>query len=222
VRELSVKRLGRMGYAQALRLQEQLHEARVAGHLGDTLLLLEHEPVITWGRAGKKEHLQTPGDLLQELGIEIHDTGRGGDVTFHGPGQLVAYPIIDLKPHRCDVRRYVRDLEETMIQTALDLGLQAHRREGLNGAWIGDRKLGSVGVRISRWVTMHGVALNVSTDLSYFRHIVPCGIANCEMTSLSRELGHPVALPAIEDAFAKHFARIFDSQLTDDIVGASA
>lgn len=221
MRELNVRRLGRIGYAQALVLQEQLHEARVAGRIDDTLLLLEHEPVITWGRAGKKEHLQTPGELLQGLGIELHDTGRGGDVTFHGPGQLVAYPIVDLKPDRCDVRRYIRDLEETMIRTASDLGLEAERREGLNGAWIGERKLGSVGVRISRWVTMHGVALNVGTDLSYFRHIVPCGIANCEMTSLSRELGYAVALPAIEDSFAMHFAEIFDAHLTDDSAGAS-
>lgn len=209
-----------MGYAQALALQEELHTARVAGRIGDTLLLLEHDPVITWGRAGKKEHLHTPGDRLTGLGIELYDTGRGGDVTFHGPGQLVAYPIIDLKPDRCDVRRYVRDLEETMIQTARDLGLEAHRRDGLNGAWIADRKLGSVGVRISRWVTMHGVALNVSTDLSYFEHIVPCGIANCEMTSLSRELGRPVALAAIEAAFTTHFAQIFDRQMRDESIEA--
>lgn len=219
MRELTLTRLGRMAYADALALQERLHQARIEGTIGDTLVLVEHDPVITLGRAGKKTNVRTGmGDLLG-MGIEVFETGRGGDVTYHGPGQLVAYPIVDLKPDRCDVRRYVRDLEESMLRTAASYGLQAQRREGLNGAWIGERKLGSVGVRISRWVTMHGVALNVTTDLDYFSHIVPCGIANCEMTSLQRELGHSVPILEVEQMFARHLATIFDAQLNGDTVG---
>ena len=148
------------------------------------------------------------------MGYEVFPTGRGGDVTFHGPGQLVAYPIVDLKPDRVDVRRYVQDLEETMIRICADYGLVASRVQGLNGAWIEDRKVGAVGVRISRWVTMHGFALNVSTDLSLFSAIVPCGIQDRGVTSLSRELGRNVDLAEVEERAAQHIAERLEASLT--------
>ena len=151
--------------------------------------------------------------LLESRGIQVHEVGRGGDVTYHGPGQLVAYPIIDLKPDRKDVRKYVASLEETMIRTCADFGLAAGRVEGLNGAWIGDRKVGAVGVRISRWVTMHGLALNVNSDLREFEMIVPCGIQDKGVTSLSAELGRTVYVADVFEPLARHFAELYDAPI---------
>jgi len=213
-RGLKVYRLGEVGYADAHALQERLVDARKQDRISDTLLLLSHPKVITLGRAAKTSHILLSDEALRAQGYEVFPTGRGGDVTFHGPGQLVAYPIIDLKPDRIDVRRYVGDLEETMIQICRDYGLSAGRVQGLNGAWIGDRKVGAVGVRISRWVTMHGFAINVSTDLSQFSAIVPCGIQDRGVTSLSRELGREIALAEVEDRAARHFAERIGADLT--------
>jgi lipoyl(octanoyl) transferase len=154
--------LGTVGYAEAHRLQKNLQARRIAGEIEDTVLLLEHPPVLTLGRSAKEQHVLAPRAVLEARRIAVHEVGRGGDVTYHGPGQLVAYPIIDLKPDRKDVRKYVWSLEETMIRTCGDFGLPATRIQGLNGAWADDRKIGAVGVRISRWVTMHGLALNVN------------------------------------------------------------
>ena len=154
-----------------------------------------------------------PAKLLEEKGIAVHEVGRGGDVTYHGPGQLVAYPIIDLKPNRKDVRKYVWSLEETMIRTCADFGLAASRIDGLNGTWIGERKVGAVGVRISRWVTMHGLALNADSDLSYFDLIVPCGIEDKAVTSLTRELGRKVAVADVLEPLASHFASLYDANV---------
>ena len=151
--------------------------------------------------------------MLEARGIAVHEVGRGGDVTYHGPGQLVAYPIIDLKPDRKDVRKYVWSLEETMIRTCGDFGLPATRIQGLNGAWTDDRKIGAVGVRISRWVTMHGLALNVNSDLSYFELIVPCGIPDKTVTSLSAELGRTVYVDDVIDPLARHFAGLHDAEI---------
>ena len=139
----------------------------------------------------------------------MHETGRGGDITYHGPGQIVGYPIMDLRPDRCDVHRYVRDIEEVLIRTASDYGVEAERVEGLTGVWVGRDKLAAIGVRISRWVTSHGFALNVSTDLEYFDLIVPCGIADRSVTSLARLLGHPVEQVEVEYRIAAHFAEVF-------------
>jgi lipoyl(octanoyl) transferase len=214
MRKLSAHRLGRVPYAEAHALQEQLVEARKAGSLGDTLLLLEHPKVITMGRRAKGENVLLSGDALRAGGYELFETGRGGDVTFHGPGQLVVYPIVDLKPDRIDVRRYVRDLEETMIRVCADYGLSAERSDGFNGTWIENRKVGAVGVRISQWVTMHGFALNVSTELAAFSAIVPCGISDRGVTSLSRELGRSVELPEAEERAARHFAQLFEAELS--------
>jgi lipoyl(octanoyl) transferase len=212
-RTLSAYRLGRIAYADAHALQQRLVDARKAGSIGDTLLLLEHPKVITLGRAAKREHILLAEGALREGGYELFETGRGGDVTFHGPGQLVAYPIVDLAPDRQDVRRYVRELEETMLRVAADYGLDAGRVAGLNGAWVGMNKLGAVGVRISRWITMHGFALNVSTELSAFEAIVPCGIRGRGVTSLARELGREVSQAEVETRAAEHLAALLGAEL---------
>jgi len=175
--------------------------------------LLEHPPVLTLGRSAKDRHVLAPREALEAQGISVHEVGRGGDVTYHGPGQLVAYPIIDLKPDRRDVRKYVWSLEETMIRTCADFGLSASRVSGLNGAWIDDRKVGAVGVRISRWVTMHGLALNANSDLSHFDLIVPCGIADKAVTSLSAELGRTVGVTDVVEPLARHLAALFGADI---------
>ena len=206
-------RLGTIDYAEAHDLQKELQAKRIAGEIDDTVLLLEHPPVLTLGRSANDRHVLAPAELLEEKGIAVHEVGRGGDVTYHGPGQLVAYPIIDLKPNRKDVRKYVWSLEETMIRTCADFGLSAARIEGLNGAWIGERKVGAVGVRISRWVTMHGLALNASSDLSHFDLIVPCGIEDKAVTSLTRELGRTVRVADVVEPLAAHFASLYDADV---------
>ena len=187
-RQFCFYKVGTLGYAEAHELQKNLVDARVAGDIGDTVLLLEHPAVLTLGRTAKEEHILAPPEFLKAQGIDVHEVGRGGDVTYHGPGQLVGYPIIDLNPDRRDVRKYVASLEESMIRLCADYDLTANRVEGLNGTWIGNNKIGAVGVRISRWVTMHGFAFNVNTKLSDFDAIVPCGIQGRGVTSLDNEL----------------------------------
>ena len=206
-------RLGTVDYAEAHRLQKELQAKRIAGEIGDTVLLLEHPPVLTLGRSAKEQHILAPPTVLEARGISVHEVGRGGDVTYHGPGQLVAYPIIDLNPDRRDVRKYMWSLEETMIRICAEFGLSATRVEGLNGAWIGDRKIGAVGVRISRWVTMHGLALNANSDLTHFELIVPCGIQGKAVTSLSAELGRTVCVADVVDLLARHFAELYDAEI---------
>jgi lipoyl(octanoyl) transferase len=213
-RALAVHHLGRIGYTQALALQERLVVAREAQRIDDTLLLLEHDPVITLGRGGKLAHVLASREMLEAQGVELHETGRGGDVTYHGPGQLVGYPILDLNPDRRDVRRYVHGLEEVMIRIASTYGLQAARIAGLNGAWIEDRKIGAVGVRIRRWITMHGFAFNVTTRLQAFELIVPCGIPDKRVTSLEHELTQPLALPEVLGVAAQAFGEVFACEPT--------
>ena len=220
--------LGRVRYAVAHELQRELVEARMAGHVGDTLLLLEHERVVTLGRSAKREHVLLDDAERAACGIDLEETGRGGDVTYHAPGQLVAYPILDLKPDRCDVRRYVRDLAEVMIRIARTYGVESGTISGQIGAWVDSHsprawpgeaavrrpaKIGAIGVRISRWVTMHGFALNVSTDLDGFSAIVPCGIADKPVASLS-SLG-VVTPPLIEVATLAEsiFADVFGASV---------
>lgn len=215
-RVLDVRKLGLVSYEDALALQRSLVDGRRAGRIGDTLLLLEHPHVITLGVRGGRTHVLASAETLAARGVEIHETGRGGDVTYHGPGQIVGYPILDLNPDRRDVHRYVRDLEEVLIRTAADFGIAAARVAGLTGVWVGNEKLAAIGVRIARWVTSHGFALNVSTDLDYFGLIVPCGITDRGVTSLSRLLGHSVELDTVEDRIASHFSNVFQlSQLRD-------
>ena len=211
--KLAARRLGRIGYAAALALQERLVGERQRQEIPDTLLLLEHDPVITLGRGAKHEHVLATRPMLQAQGVELFETGRGGDVTYHGPGQLVCYPILDLNPDRRDVRRYVRNLEEVMIRIAGAYGVEANRIDGLNGAWVQNRKIGAVGVRIQRWITLHGFALNVSTALSAFDLIVPCGIKDKQVTSLERELGTPPTMADVMTAATSVFAEVFEAEL---------
>ena len=205
--------MGRVPYAEALDLQARL-VAEVAGGSGERLLLLEHPHVITLGRNAKPAHVLAGEAARQARGVALFPTGRGGDVTYHGPGQLVGYPILDLKPDRCDVRRYVRDIEEVLIRTAADFGVTAGRIEGLTGVWVGREKLGAIGVRIARWVTSHGFAFNVTTDLSYFDLIVPCGIAGCGVTSLERLTGRAVPMQEVASRAAARFGEVFARAMT--------
>jgi len=212
MRELAIRRLGTVPYGEALLLQQALVEDRRANRIPDTLVLLQHPHVLTLGvkREAARAHVVASPDVLASSGVEVFEAGRGGDVTYHGPGQLVAYPILDLRPDRQDVHRYVRDLEEVMIRLCGDYELTSGRIPGLTGAWIGDRKIGAIGVRISRWITSHGIAFNVSTDLSRFDLIVPCGIADKGVTSLERELGRPVDMDEVEARYSARFAEVFE------------
>jgi len=186
---------------------------RQQGVIADQLLLLEHPPVITRGvRAGADNVLASPA-VLRRRGVEVHDARRGGDVTYHGPGQLVGYPIVLLKPDRCDVHRYVRDLEEVIIRAVAKLGVRAARIQGLTGVWVGNDKLAAIGVRLSRWVTSHGFALNVTTDLDDFALIRPCGLVDRGVTSLARVTGAEVSEVAVADCLARQFAEVFDREI---------
>jgi lipoyl(octanoyl) transferase len=212
LRELEIRRLGLVAYAEGLALQQRLVEDRKAGRIPDQLLLLQHPPVITLGVKARNDrsHVLATDDTLADEGIELFETGRGGDITYHGPGQLVGYPILDLKPDRCDVHRYVRDLEEVMIRAAASFGVNATRVPGLTGAWVGDDKLAAIGVRIARWITSHGFAFNVDTDLQHFSLIVPCGLAGKGVTSLNKLTGRLVSIDEAETVMAQSFAAVFD------------
>jgi lipoyl(octanoyl) transferase len=214
VRPLEVRRLGLVGYGEALALQRELVEERRAGRVPDLLLLLEHPPVITLGVRSEisRANVVASSARLAELGIAIHETGRGGNVTYHGPGQLIAYPILDLRPDRCDVHKYVRDLEDVMIQTCAHYGVCAGRIAGLTGTWIGADKIGAIGIRISRWITCHGFAFNVRTTLDHFKLIVPCGISDRGVTSLER-VGRSIPMREVEEIVARRFAEVFDRSL---------
>jgi lipoyl(octanoyl) transferase len=215
-----VRRLGLVSYADGLELQRALVDDRKADRIPDTLLLLQHPHVVTIGvkKDGRSHIIATP-EQLASRGVEVFETGRGGDVTYHGPGQIVGYPIIDLNPDRRDVHKYVRDLEEVMIRVCADYGVVAGRSKGFSGAWIDDAKIGAIGVRISRWITSHGFAFNVTTDVDFFNLIVPCGISDRGVTSLSAEVGRQVDVSEVEDHFIDHFASVFD-RTTDAVTRA--
>jgi lipoyl(octanoyl) transferase len=219
-RALWVARLGTVPYAEALELQRSAARARIAGDAPggipeDLLLLVEHPPVVTLGRSSKDRHLVASPELLAARGVELHEVERGGDVTFHGPGQLVGYPIVDLKRHKRDLHWYLRQVEEALIVALAELGVPAGRVQGYTGVWTADgaRKIASIGVHARDWVTWHGFALNVSTDLSYFGLIVPCGIQGVDMTSVARELDRDVPMADAEAAVARAFGRVFDLTL---------
>ena len=215
MRPLEVRRLGVVRYRDALALQRSLVQERRAGRVPDLLLLLEHPPVITLGVRGDggRSNIVATDQRLAELGVEISDTGRGGDVTYHGPGQIVGYPILDLQPDRCDVHRYVRDIEEVMIRACAEYGLSAGRLTGMTGTWIGSDKIGAIGVRIARWITSHGFAFNVNTNLDHFSLIVPCGISQGGVTSLQKATGRPVPLGDVEDLLTRHFCEVFEREV---------
>ena len=209
-RPLDVRRLGLVPYADGLELQRALVEERRANRIPDTLLLLQHPHVITIGvKKEGRSHIIASPEQLSARGVEVFETGRGGDVTYHGPGQIVGYPILDLNPDRRDVHNYVRDLEEVMIRVCADYGITAGRVKGMSGAWIADAKIGAIGVRISRWITSHGFAFNVTTDVDFFSLIVPCGIADRGVTSLAAAIGRGPELSEVEDRFVEHFAAVF-------------
>ncbi|HEX8394801.1 MAG TPA: lipoyl(octanoyl) transferase LipB [Longimicrobium sp.] len=210
-RTMDVRRLGLISYADALALQADLVRLRRAGEIPDTLLLLEHPHVITLGSGSHDENVLVSAEERAERGIELFETGRGGDVTYHGPGQLVGYPIFDLKPDRQDLHRYLRDIEDALIGVLGDFGLTGGRKDGLTGVWVGERKLAAIGVRVSSgWITSHGFALNVQTDLSMFGTIIPCGIRDHGVGSLSGELGRPVAMADAEASAVRWFERVFE------------
>ncbi len=218
---LLVRWLGRMSYTEGLALQESLIARHRDGTGTDTLLLLEHPPVITLGRSGDAANVLVDRGELDRRGVELHEVGRGGDATYHGPGQLVGYPVIALAPERRDAHRYLRDLETALILTAADYGIDAGRVEGLTGIWVGDRKLAAIGVRLnSGWITSHGFAFNVDADLSGFETIVPCGISDRGVTSLARLTGQEPTLRHVASRVAGHLASVMGMQPMESDVDA--
>jgi lipoyl(octanoyl) transferase len=214
---LTVYRLGQVEYSDGLTLMKRFEDARRQGLVGDSLLLLEHPPVLTLGRGAKRENILASDERLAREGVEIFETNRGGDVTYHGPGQIVGYPIFLLPKERHDVRRYVRDVERCIIQTLAEYGLEARTIPKWPGVWLGQegapdaRKIAAIGVHLSRWLTTHGFALNVNTHLPHFELIVPCGIREAGVTSMQRELGREISIPEVEEALARHFCSVFES-----------
>ncbi|MDP9200324.1 MAG: lipoyl(octanoyl) transferase LipB [Gemmatimonadota bacterium] len=211
-RELWTVPLGRMPFGEALELQRSIARDRISGAISqDVLLLVEHPPVVTLGRSSKEKHLVASPEFLQTQGVELFEVERGGDVTFHGPGQLVGYPIVDLKRHRQDLHWYLRRIEEALIHTLADYAIPGERNTSYTGVWTRGKKIASIGVHARDWVTWHGFALNVTTDLSYFDLIVPCGISGVVMTSIARELGAgEVSAQDVRERVAAKFAAAFD------------
>lgn len=210
-RAVSVYDLGTTDYREVHALQQRLQLRRREGAGADTLLLTEHRPVITLGRGHLTPNLRVGADVVGNFGIEIVKTERGGDITYHGPGQLVAYGIIDLKAWELPVLDYVNGLEETVIGVLADWGLRGERVDRARGVWLGERKIASLGLNVRRWVTMHGIALNIDPDMSHFDLINPCGMRDVQMTSLSAEMGKQVAMPEVMESFVFHFGRVFES-----------
>ena len=210
-RRLDVVPLGRGRYGEVLELQRALCRGRADGDCpNDMLLLVEHPPVFTLGRSARAASLPVPAAMLVEHGAEVHEVERGGDVTFHGPGQLVGYPIVDLRQHRADLHWYLRELEAVLIESLAEFGVASERSAGRTGVWTSGRKIASIGVHVKRWVTLHGFALNVTTDLSWFDLIVPCGIPDARMTSLAAERDAPASLDAVGNVVVGAFAHRFD------------
>jgi len=207
--------LGRVGYRDGVVLQHRVRDDLRAGSGGEHLLLLEHDHVYTLGRNASSEDVLVPRAWLEAQGVAVEECDRGGQVTYHGPGQLVGYPIIDLNPDRRDIRRYVRDLQEVLIRTLADLGVTARRREGKDfiGVWVEDRKIASIGVHLSRWITTHGFALNLDPDLSYFTRIVPCGLDDVRMTSVGAETGRAPSATHVAEGLAEHFGAVYGRRM---------
>lgn len=202
--------LGRLPYGSAWDLQGALVQARLAGRVPDLLLFVEHPHVYTLGRGGDERHVLWDERQLAERGVEVYHVDRGGDVTYHGPGQVVGYPIVALRRHGLDAHRYLRDLEEVLIRALADFGIAGGRVPGMTGVWVDNAKIAAIGVKFTRWVTSHGFALNVNTDLTYFSGIIPCGLTNRNVTSMARLLGGDVPVPAVHDALRRRFAEVFD------------
>jgi lipoyl(octanoyl) transferase len=218
MRPLLARWLGRVPYADGLALQAELVRARRRDAVPDCLLLLEHPPVVTLGRGARPEHVRADRAELARRGVELHECGRGGDVTYHGPGQLVGYPILSLPPGRRDAHRFLRDLEESLIRAVASFGIVGGRIAGRTGVWVGDEKLAALGVRLSTgWISSHGFALNVGPDLAGFSLIVPCGIAGCRVTSLARLLGSEPELRTVAARVARELAGVFALRLATPV-----
>jgi lipoyl(octanoyl) transferase len=214
-----VHSLGVVSYVDGVERQRELLQQRQRDETSDQLLLLQHPHVITKGRNANDAHILAGEALLRRRGVEVHEADRGGDVTYHGPGQLVAYPIIDLRPDRCDLHRYVRDLERVLLAILEEYGIQGHTASGRTGVWVkrpagSEAKIAAIGVRVARWVTSHGIALNVAPDLDYFRMIVPCGLKQRDVTSLQEILGRQPDMAEVGRMFVKHFGRVFERRMT--------
>jgi lipoyl(octanoyl) transferase len=209
----NVEEPGLLDYGEAMRLQQQRIAQRKASAIPDTLLLLEHPHVYTLGRNAKNENLLLPVEWLNTRGVQVFGTDRGGDVTYHGPGQLVGYPIMDLMKHRRDLSWYMRSLEEVLIIVAQEYGIEAGRRPGATGVWVGNDKLVAMGVHVSRWVTSHGFAFNVNTDLNYFEGIIPCGLRGKGVTSLQKLLGHAMKMDAVKEKVVDSFGHVFGLEM---------
>src|SRR3984893_1240281 len=216
MRNCEVRDLGRMGYAEALAIQKDLAEQRKRGEIPDQLLIVEHPHVIRLGRNGHMDNLLAGSDVLERSGISFHHTDRGGDITYHGPGQIVGYPIFDLREWKRDVMAYVRAVEQTIIDALGGFGIDGERVSGCTGVWVNGKKVAAIGVHISRWVTSHGFALNHTTDLSYFQYIVPCGLSK-PVTSM-RQLGVEASRHSVVEALGRHFARRFEFEIYEPAV----
>ena len=212
-----VEHLGLVDYADGLCLQRERVTARKAGVIPDTLLLLEHPHVYTLGRNAKKDNILLSTELLAARGVQVFEIDRGGDVTYHGPGQLVGYPILDLTAHRRDIAWFMRSLEEVLIRVARDYGIEAGRLDGAPGVWVGYDKLAAMGVHISRWVTSHGFAFNANPDLRYFDWIVPCGLRDKGVTSLQTLLGGRVDIDEVADKAVRHFGQVFELEMVEEV-----
>jgi lipoyl(octanoyl) transferase len=217
MRTCHVEQIGLVDYADGLRLQRERVAARKADLIPDTLLLLDHPHVYTLGRNAKKDNILLSVEQLTTRGVQVFEIDRGGDVTYHGPGQLVGYPILDLTEHRRDIAWYMRSLEEVLIRVARDYGIEAGRLSGAPGVWVGNDKLVAMGVHISRWVTSHGFAFNVNTDLRYFEWIVPCGLHDKGVTSLQKLLGRRIEMDEVAERVVLHFGRVFDLEIVEQV-----
>ncbi|MEK6553486.1 MAG: lipoyl(octanoyl) transferase LipB [Bacteroidota bacterium] len=202
--------LGMIDYNQAWDLQKEIFDLRHRNEINDTLFLLEHPHTYTLGKVAEKENLISTSEQLQELGISVYEIDRGGDITYHGPGQIVGYPIINLSDWKEDTHEYLRALEEVIIKTCSDYGLNTNRNPKYTGVWLGERKIAAIGIKVSRWITMHGFAFNVNTDLAYFGGIIPCGIRDKDVTSLQRELGKEIEIDEVKEKLIKNFQNVFD------------
>lgn len=201
--------LGMIDYNQAWDLQKEIFDLRHRNEINDTLFLLEHPHTYTLGKVAEKENLISTKEQLQELGISVYEIDRGGDITYHGPGQIVGYPIINLSDWKEDTHEYLRALEEVIIKTCSEYGLSTNRNPKYTGVWLGERKIAAIGIKVSRWITMHGFAFNVNTDLNYFGGIIPCGIKDKDVTSLQRELGKEIKLSEVKEKLVKNFQNVF-------------
>jgi len=209
-RILDYSDLGLVDYKIAWDLQKEIFNLRLNNEINDTLFLLEHPHTYTLGKVAEKENLLSSNEQLEELGISVYEIDRGGDITYHGPGQIVGYPIINLTDWKQDTHQYLRGLEEVIMLTCQDYGIKTERNPKYTGVWIGSRKIAAIGIKVSKWITMHGFAFNVNTDLNFFGGIIPCGIKDKEVTSLNKEIGNEISLSEVKEKLVSNFQKVFD------------